>query len=86
MATHSSIRAWKIPWTEKPGGLQVHGVKELDMTEQLTLSFHEFIYKIAFLLNSAGPGQYEFLFGEKKANNLKTWNTLLWARPGWATL
>ena len=22
MATHSSIRAWKIPWTEKPGGLQ----------------------------------------------------------------
>ena len=33
MATHSSILAWKIPWTEKPGGLQVHGVKELDMTE-----------------------------------------------------
>ena len=24
MATHSSIPAWKIPWTEKPGGL-VHG-------------------------------------------------------------
>ena len=22
MATHSSIRAWKIPWTEEPGGLQ----------------------------------------------------------------
>ena len=22
MATHSSIRAWRIPWTEKPGGLQ----------------------------------------------------------------
>ena len=39
MATHSSILAWKIPWTEKPGGLQVHGVKELDMTEQLKLHF-----------------------------------------------
>ena len=26
MATHSSILAWKIPWTEKPGGLQVQGV------------------------------------------------------------
>ena len=26
MATHSSILAWKIPWTEEPGGL--HGVKE----------------------------------------------------------
>ena len=24
MATHSSILAWRIPWTEKPGGL--HGV------------------------------------------------------------
>ena len=22
MATHSRILAWKIPWTEKPGGLQ----------------------------------------------------------------
>ena len=22
MATHSSIPAWKIPWTEEPGGLQ----------------------------------------------------------------
>ena len=25
MATHSSILAWKIPWTEDPGGLMVHG-------------------------------------------------------------
>ena len=23
MATHSNILAWKIPWTEEPGGLQV---------------------------------------------------------------
>ena len=22
MATHSSVLAWKIPWTEEPGGLQ----------------------------------------------------------------
>ena len=25
MATHSSIFAWEIPWTEKPGGLQSMG-------------------------------------------------------------
>ena len=25
MATHSSILAWRIPWTEKPGGLQSLG-------------------------------------------------------------
>ena len=33
MATHSSILAWRIPWTEEPGGLQSIG---LDMTEQLS--------------------------------------------------
>ena len=26
MATHSSILAWKISWTEEPGGTPVHGV------------------------------------------------------------
>ena len=25
MATHSSILAWEIPWTEQPGGLQFMG-------------------------------------------------------------
>ena len=33
MATHSSILAWEIPWTEKPGGLQSMGHKESDTTE-----------------------------------------------------
>ena len=35
MATHSSILAWRIPWTEEPGRLQSNGlarVQELDMT------------------------------------------------------
>ena len=30
--THSSILAWRIPWTEEPGGLQSMGLQELDMT------------------------------------------------------
>ena len=33
MATHSSILAWRIPWTEEPGGLQPMGKQELDTTE-----------------------------------------------------
>ena len=33
MAIHSNILAWRIPWTEEPGGLQSMGLKELDMTE-----------------------------------------------------
>ena len=30
MATHSSILAWRIPWTEEPGGPQSLGLQELD--------------------------------------------------------
>ena len=33
MATRSSSLAWRIAWTEKPGGLHSMGRKELDMTE-----------------------------------------------------
>ena len=32
MATHSSILAWEIPWTEKPDGLQSMGSRESNMT------------------------------------------------------
>ena len=35
MATHSSILAWRIPWTEESGGLSPCGHKELDMTDVL---------------------------------------------------
>ena len=35
MATHPSILAWKIPWTEEPGRLQSMGWQS-DMTEQLS--------------------------------------------------
>ena len=32
MATHPSILAWRIPWTEEPGGLQFTEWQESDMT------------------------------------------------------
>ena len=38
MATHSSLLAWRMPWTEEPGGYSPWGHKESDTTEQLTLS------------------------------------------------
>ena len=37
MATHSSILAWEIPWTEKPGRLHSMGLQRVDTTHQLTL-------------------------------------------------
>ena len=33
MAAHSSILAWRIPWTEEPGGLQSMGSQESDTTQ-----------------------------------------------------
>ena len=37
MATHFSILAWKIPWTEELGGLSPWGCKESDTTEQMKM-------------------------------------------------
>ena len=37
MATNSSILAWRILWTEEPGGLQSWGCKESNTTELLVL-------------------------------------------------
>ena len=52
MAIYSSILAWRIPWTEEPGGLQSWGRKESDMTEGLTLS-------LSFLFHFLSkPGEY----------------------------
>ena len=41
MASHSSILAWEIPWTDEPGGLQLR-VTESDTTEQLNMYKHTF--------------------------------------------
>ena len=38
MATHSNILAWRIPWTEEPGGYSPQGHKELDTTEGLSMN------------------------------------------------
>ena len=50
VATHSSILAWRIPWTEEPGGLQVHGItKESDTTETLHFHFIPYVIFLKFL-------------------------------------
>ena len=39
MAPHSSVLAWRIPWTEEPGGLQSMGSLKSDTTERLHVRF-----------------------------------------------
>ena len=50
MVTHSSILAWEIPWTEKPGGPHtVHEVTEVrhdSMTETTTIEFNILYFQV----------------------------------------
>ena len=56
MATHSSMLACRIPWTEEPGGLTrllcPWDHKELDMTEQLSMHAHILYIIIYIMLHS----------------------------------
>ena len=45
MAIHSSIPAWRIPWTEEPGGYSPWGRKGSDATERLSLHFQKHTVK-----------------------------------------
>ena len=40
MAPHSSTLAWKIPWTEEPGGLQSMGLLRVGHNFTFTFTFH----------------------------------------------
>ena len=51
MATHSSILARRIPWTEKPGGLQSMGSQRVSITERLTHKHkqtHIYVYIVLY--------------------------------------
>ena len=43
MVIHSSILAWRIPWTEKPGGYSPRGHTESDTTE-VTENAHNYSF------------------------------------------
>ena len=49
MATHSSILAWRMPWTEEPGGYSPWSHKQLDTPEWLTLFTFSWHIHIQFL-------------------------------------
>ena len=46
MATHSSNLAWRIPWTEEPGGLQAIGLQTVGHDWVTNISFQFFIENI----------------------------------------
>ena len=50
MAAHSSILAWRIPWTEEPGGLQSIGLHRVDTTE-MTSHAQSLSDRVTYLLS-----------------------------------
>ena len=59
MATHSSILAWGIPWTEEPGGL--HGVTtDLGTTKRLSNNNNHSCYQLHLKLLFAAPKTLNF--------------------------
>ena len=53
MATHSSILAWRIPWTEEPGGLQSIKSQRVDLANTFTCRFLNLEKKKTCFLKSA---------------------------------
>ena len=52
MATHSSILAWEISWTEEPGGLQSRGVAKSQTWLSMNTHTHTTVYNVGyFILN-----------------------------------
>ena len=53
MATHSSILAWRIPWTEEPGGLQSTGSQRVG---------HDWVYFYSCKFCSSSPWFFRQIF------------------------
>ena len=57
MATHSSILAWRIPWTEEPGRLQSTGLQRVghdgatSLTHLYLYNLQDIIHYLAFFVN-----------------------------------
>ena len=70
MATHSSIRAWRIPWTEEPGGLQSTGLQrvEHDQDPERALSTQVSCVCV-FVCGREGCGRWERRTEEFRAGN-----------------
>ena len=45
MVTHSSVLAWKVPWTEEPSGLQSMGLQRIRLAVAKDSHFHFHILK-----------------------------------------
>ena len=74
MATHSSILAWRLPWTEEPGGLQSMGSQRVRHNWEQHTQGHYFL-----LQSPQGQPDTRQLWTACKSQSLLKW--LKWANP-----
>ena len=60
MATHSSILAWRIPWTEEPGGLQSTGSQSQTWLSEFTSLQYNIVNQLYFNLKKSTPSYMKF--------------------------
>ena len=75
MATHSSIHAWKIPWTEEPWWATAHGVAKTESLTQQPLHFAsllQFIHDLLALSSPANHVIYTVFSGASSQESLRT--------------
>ena len=58
MTTHSSILAWRIPWTEEPGGLQ--SMRSWRIRHDLATNTFIFIFQLLYVEKCEGPKREEW--------------------------
>ena len=71
MATHSSILAWEIPWTEEPRGLQSTGLQSTglqNMAEHLTSSIRHVVERLQTLTDAGKKLREERMLKGKKCS------------------
>ena len=76
MATHSSILAWKIPWTEEPGRLQSTGSQRVGHDWVTSLSL--FTFHIKWLITKLHLYWAIEIFYEKDTVATKSWHLEMW--------
>ena len=75
MATHSSVLAWKIPWTEEPGGLQSMGSQRV-RHDWVTTHTHTYTQSI---MAKGQPAKFIFCFWHLPHDALGQGKSLIWA-------
>ena len=70
----TTVFAWRIPWTEEPGGPLSMGLQESDTTKQLTLSLTWGVYlSVSYLFAFSYCS-----WGSQGKNSEVVWDSLLW--------